>query len=64
MGPLLRSMYIKENPGLNFQIILGKARKRPVSSDLYYQAREKCFWAALEAWKQTPKASPLSNLVF
>ena len=42
-------MYIKENEGLKFQIILGKARKRPGSSVLYYQARKKGFWAALEA---------------
>ena len=54
---------IKENQGLKFQFILGKARKRPGSSVLYYQVQEKGFWAALEAWDQTPKASPLSKLV-
>ena len=42
---------------------MGKARKRPGSSVLYYKAREKGFCAALEAWDQTPKASPLSKLV-
>ena len=62
-GPLLRSMYIKEYQGLKFQLILGKARKRPGSSVLYYQARETSFWAALKARDQTPKASPFSNLV-
>ena len=63
-GPLLRSMCTKENQRLKFQFILGKARKRPGSSVLYYQAREKGFWAALEVCKQTPKASPLPKLVF
>ena len=43
---------------------MGKAVKRPGSSALYYQTLEKGFWAALEAWKQTPKASPSSQLVF
>ena len=42
-------MYIKKNQVLKFQFILGNARKRPGSSVLYYQAREKGFWAALEA---------------
>ena len=63
MGPLLRPMCIKENQRLEFKFILGKARKRPGSSVLYYQAPEKGFLGALEAWKQLPKASPLSNLV-
>ena len=57
------SINIKENQGLKFQFKLGKARKRTGSSVLDYQAREKGFWAALEAWDQTPKASSLSKLV-
>ena len=56
-------MFIKENRGLKFQFILEEARKRPGSSVLYYEAREKGFWAALKAWDQTLKPSPLSHLV-
>ena len=29
----------------------------------YYQAQKQSFWAAQKAWEQTPKASPLPNLV-
>ena len=47
-----------------FEFILGKAEKRPGSSVLSYQAREKGFWVALEVWKQTPEALPSPNLVF
>ena len=46
-----------------FELMLGKAKKRPGSSVLYYQALEKGFWAALKAWEQIPKASPSPNLV-
>ena len=38
-----------------FEFILGKAKKLPGSSVLYYQARDKGLWAALEAWKQGSK---------
>ena len=48
-GPLLRSMYTKENERLIFQFILGKSKKRPGSSVEYIQVQEKGFWAALEA---------------
>ena len=63
-GPLLRSLYNKKKQGFMFELLLGNAEKRPGSSILFYQAREKGFWAALEAWKQTAKTSPLPNLVF
>ena len=63
MGSSTQVCVYKKNQGLKFQYILGKAKERPGSSVLYYQARQKCFWAALEAWEQTRKASPLPNLV-
>ena len=57
-------MYIKEIRWLKFQFLLGDAKICLGSSVLYYQAREKRFWADLKAWEQTPKASPSPNLVF
>ena len=60
-GPLLRSMYIKENQKLKCQFVLGNAKNRLV---LYYQAWEQRFWADLKAWEQVPKASPSPILVF
>ena len=62
-GSLLRSMYTKENQGLKFQFILGNDRKHPGSSVSYYQAQEQRFWAALQASRQTPSASPSPNVV-
>ena len=47
-------MYTKENQGLKFQFILGNDRKHPGSS---------VFWAALQALRQTPSASPSPNVV-
>ena len=43
-------MYTKENQRLKFQFILARDKKRPVSSVLYYQARKKGLWVALESW--------------
>ena len=63
-GPLLRSMYIKENQKLKCQFILGNAKNCLGSSVSYYQAREQRFWADLRAWEQVPKASPSPILVF
>ena len=63
-GPLLRSMYIKENQKLKCQFILGDAKNCLGSSVLYYQVWEQRFWADLKAWEQVPKASPSSILVF
>ena len=63
-GPLLRSMYIKENQKLKCQFILGNAKNRLGSSVSYYQAWEQRFWADLKSWEQVPKASPSPNLVF
>ena len=63
-GPLLRSMYIKENQRLKFQFILGNAKTRLGSNVPYQQAREQGFWADLKAWEQTPKNSPSPILVF
>ena len=64
MGSCTQVYVYKTKSRVKFQFILGKANKRPGSSVLYYQAREKGFWVALEAWKQTPKASPSTHLVF
>ena len=63
-GPLLRSMYIKENQKLKCQYILGNAKNCLGSSVSYYQAWEQRFWADLKAWEQVPKASPSPILVF
>ena len=63
-GPLLRSIYIKENQKLKCQFILGNAKNCLGSSVSYYQAREQRFWADLKAWEQVPKASPSPLLVF
>ena len=62
-GPLLGSMCIERNKQLKFQFLLGNLRKQLGSSDSYYQAREKDFWANSEAWKLTSKALPSSNWV-
>ena len=56
MGPLLRSMYIKENQGLKFQFLLGDTKNCLGSSV--------SFWADLKAWEQMPKASPSPILSF
>ena len=63
-GPLLRSMYIKENQKLKCQFILRNAKNCLGSSVLYYQAWKQRFWADLKAWEQVPKASPSPILVF
>ena len=63
-GPLLRSMYIKENQKLKCQFMLGNANNRLGSSVWYYQAWEQRFWADLKAWEQVPRASPSPILVF
>ena len=62
-GPLLRSMYIKRNRSLKFQFLLGSLKKLLGNSISYYQAREKGFWADLEAWKLISNALPSSNWV-
>ena len=43
---------------------MGEAKNCLGSGILYYQAREKDFWAVLEALEKTPSASPSPNLVF
>ena len=43
MGSSTQVYVHKKNQGSKFQFISGKARKRPGSSVLYYQAREKVF---------------------
>ena len=63
-GPLLRSMYIKENQKLKCQFMLGNAKNRFGSGVSYHQAREQRFWVDLQAWEQAPKASPSPILVF
>ena len=60
-GPLLMSMYIKRNRSLKFQFLLGSLKKQLGNSISYYQAREKGFWANLEAWKLISNALPLPS---
>ena len=57
-------MYTKESKKLMFQFILGKGKKRPATSVWYYQAQEKSFWAALEAWKTPSMTQNVKNVPF
>ena len=63
LGPLLRSLFTRENQELKFQFILVKAKRCPGNSVSYYYARKKSVSAALKAWKQMPKASALPKFV-
>ena len=42
---------------------MGEVKKRLGSNIFYYQAREKGFWAVLEALEKTPSASFSPKLV-